>query len=304
MIYKKFQNAGGQALIEGVMMKSGGSKAIAIRKGNGEIIVKKDKNKGLGNSTFKNLPFVRGLFILIDSMVEGGADLNYSAEIFAEDVEEEKGKFELFLEKIFGQKTEKILSVFSIIFSIVFAVSMFILLPTYFAKGSPEDKTMLLSLREGLIRVALFGGYLVIISQFKDIKRVFEYHGAEHKTIFAYEQGKELTVENVKLMSRFHPRCGTNFMFVVISVSIILFSFINIRTLWIRSLLKLFCFPIVAGISYEIIRLAGKYNNFFTNLLVLPGLIMQRVTTREPDESQIEVAIASLKTVLEEEGVL
>ena len=188
--------------------------------------------------------------------------------------------------------------------SILFAVGIFIILPTYFAKGGAEDKTVWISLREGLIKLVLFGGYLILISQFKDIKRVFQYHGAEHKTIFAYEQGKELTVENVKSMSRFHPRCGTNFMFVVITVSIILFSLINIRSLWLRSLLKLLCFPLVSGISYEIIRLAGKYNNFFTNLLVLPGLIMQRVTTKEPDESQIEVAIASLKSVLEDEGIL
>lgn len=304
-MYKKFQNAGGQALIEGVMMKCGSSKAIAIRKKDGEIILKKDKNKGVANNLkCKKWPFIRGIFVLIESMVEGGKDLTYSANIYAEGIEEEKSKFEIYVEKILGKNAEKVMSIFSILLSILFAIAVFIIIPTYFAKGSIDDKTIFVSLREGIIKLVIFSGYLILISQFNDIKRVFEYHGAEHKTIFAYEEGKELSVENVKKMSRFHPRCGTNFMFVVITVSILIFSFINIRTLWLRSLLKLICFPLVSGISYEIIRLAGKYNNFFTNIMVAPGLIMQRITTREPDDSQIEVAIASLKSVLEDEGII
>lgn len=305
MEYKRFEMAGGQALIEGVMMKCGRSKAVAVRRQSGKIEVKREKNRtASAPHGLRKVPFIRGMFALIDSMVEGGRDLTYSANLYAEDIEEEKGKFELWLEKVFGDHLEKVISAFSLVVSIVIAVSLFIVLPTFFAKGNATDRTIWVSLKEGLIKLTIFIGYLLIMSQLKDIRRVFQYHGAEHKSIFAYEQGKELTVENVRAMPRLHPRCGTNFMFVVIMVSILVFTFVDIRNVWLRSLLKLLAFPVVSGISYEVIRLAGKYQNAFTRAMVYPGLMLQYITTKEPDDSQIEVAIESLKAVLEDEGII
>ena len=192
----------------------------------------------------------------------------------------------------------------SIVLSVIIAVGLFIDLPTVIGKGAAADRTFTVALREGALKLSIFVGYLLLMSQVKDIKRVFQYHGAEHKSIFAYEQGLELNVENVKKMGRLHPRCGTNFMFVVIAISIAIFSFVGIRNVWLRSLVKIAVFPLMAGISYEIIRFAGKHQNGFTRAMVWPGLMMQKITTKEPDDSQIEVAIASLKAVLEDEGII
>ncbi|MGB5824293.1 MAG: DUF1385 domain-containing protein [Proteocatella sp.] len=298
--------AGGQALIEGVMMKCGASKAIAIRKGDGTIDVQRKKIKGAGEKGgFKKLPFVRGMFMLIESMVEGGKDLTYSANLYAESFDdEEESKFDKWLKKVFGDRLDDFINLVSVILSVVIAVGLFIVLPTFFAKGDPADKTVTVALREGAIKMGIFVGYLFLMSQVKDIKRVFQYHGAEHKSIFAYEKGLELNVENVRKMGRLHPRCGTNFMFVVIAISIAIFSFVGIRNVWMRSLVKIIVFPLMAGISYEIIRFAGKHQNVFTTAMVWPGLMMQKITTKEPDDSQIEVAIASLKAVLEDEGII
>lgn len=305
MEYKKFVPAGGQALIEGVMMKCGQSKAVAIRKPNGEIAVKRQKSGGqLAKGGFRNLPFVRGVFTLIDSMIEGGKDMTYSAEVYSEGIEEEKGKFELWLEKIFGNKLDKIITAFTMLLAVCIAVGLFIILPTFFAKGTETTKTSVIAFKEGALKMGIFILYLLAMSQMKDIKRVFQYHGAEHKSIFAYEKGLPLTVENVKKMPRLHPRCGTNFMFVVIMISIIIFTFVDVRNVWLRSLIKLLAFPLVSGISYEAIRLAGKYQNKFTRILIMPGLLMQYITTKEPDDDQIEVAIASLKAVLEDENII
>ncbi len=305
MEYKKFVPAGGQALIEGVMMKCGSSKAVAIRKQNGEITVKRTNLGGqLEKGGFRKLPFLRGMFVLIDSMIEGGKDMTYSAEVYSEGIEEEKGKFELWLEKKFGDKLDKVFTAFSLLLSVMLAAGLFIFLPTFFAKGSETTKTAIISLREGAFKLGIFVIYLLAMSQMKDIKRVFQYHGAEHKSIFAYEKGLPLTLENVRDMPRLHPRCGTNFMFVVIVISIIIFTFVDVRNVWLRSLIKLLAFPLVSGISYEAIRLAGKYQNAFTRALIMPGLLMQYITTKEPDDSQIEVAIASLRAVLEDEAII
>ncbi len=303
MEYKKFESAGGQALIEGVMMKCGTSKAIAIRKPDGTISVKREKIRSVGGK-LRKVPFIRGIFTLVESMIEGGKDLTYSADLYADGIEEEKGKFELWLEKIFGDKLDKIISVLSFALSIGIAVGLFIVLPTFFAKGAATDRTIWVSFKEGALKLIIFVAYLLVMSQIKDIKRVFQYHGAEHKSIFAYEQGKELTVENVRTMPRLHPRCGTNFMFVVIMISILIFTMVDVRNVWLRSLIKLAAFPLVAGISYEVIRLAGKYQNVLTRAMVFPGLMMQYITTKEPDDGQIEVAIASLKAVLEDEEII
>lgn len=299
-----FKNAGGQALIEGVMMKCGDSKAIAVRKPNGKIDVKKSKTGESKKAKWKQWPFIRGVFVLVDSMIEGGKDLTYSANAYAEGFEEEEGKFDQWLRKVFGDRLDDAMNFISIAFAAVIAMFLFMILPTFLAKGGETEKTIFISMREGFFKMSIFIGYLFLMSQIKDIKRVFQYHGAEHKSIFAYEQGLDLTVDNVKKMDRLHPRCGTNFMFVVIAISIVIFSFIGIRDVWLRSLIKILVFPFMAGISYEIIRLAGKYQNWFTTALIFPGLLLQKITTKEPDEEQIEVAIASLKAVLEMEGII
>ena len=297
--------AGGQALIEGVMMKCGSSKAIAVRKSNGTIEVKREKLSVPKDGSIKKLPFVRGMFMLVESMVEGGKDLTYSANLYAEGFdEEEESKFDRWLKKVFGDRLDDVINMVSIVLSVIIAVGLFIVLPTVIGKGVATDRTFTVALREGALKLSIFVGYLLLMSQMKDIKRVFQYHGAEHKSIFAYEQGLELNVENVKKMGRLHPRCGTNFMFVVIAISIAIFSFVGIRNVWLRSLVKIAVFPLMAGISYEIIRFAGKHQNGFTRAMVWPGLMMQKITTKEPDDSQIEVAIASLKAVLEDEGII
>ena len=297
--------AGGQALIEGVMMKCGSSKAIAVRKSNGTIEVKREKLSVPKDGSIKKLPFVRGMFMLVESMVEGGKDLTYSANLYAEGFdEEEESKFDRWLRKVFGDRLDDVINMVSIVLSVIIAVGLFIVLPTVIGKGAAADRTFTVALREGALKLSIFVGYLLLMSQMKDIKRVFQYHGAEHKSIFAYEQGLELNLENVKKMGRLHPRCGTNFMFVVIAISIAIFSFVGIRNVWLRSLVKIAVFPLMAGISYEIIRFAGKHQNGFTRAMVCPGLMMQKITTKEPDDSQIEVAIASLKAVLEDEGII
>ena len=297
--------AGGQALIEGVMMKCGSSKAIAVRKSDGMIEVKREKLSVPKDGSIKKLPFVRGMFMLVESMVEGGKDLTYSANLYAEGFdEEEESKFDRWLRKVFGDRLDDVINMVSIVLSVIIAVGLFIVLPTVIGKGAAADRTFTVALREGALKLSIIVGYLLLMSQVKDIKRVFQYHGAEHKSIFAYEQGIELNVENVKKMGRLHPRCGTNFMFVVIAISIAIFSFVGIRNVWLRSLVKIAVFPLMAGISYEIIRFAGKHQNGFTRAMVWPGLMMQKITTKEPDDSQIEVAIASLKAVLEDEGII
>ena len=297
--------AGGQALIEGVMMKCGSSKAIAVRKSNGTIEVKREKLSVPKDGSIKKLPFVRGMFMLVESMVEGGKDLTYSANLYAEGFdEEEESKFDRWLKKVFGDRLDDVINMVSIVLSVIIAVGLFIVLPTVIGKGAAADRTFTVALREGALKLSIFVGYLLLMSQMKDIKRVFQYHGAEHKSIFAYEQGLELNLENVKKMGRLHPRCGTNFMFVVIAISIAIFSFVGIRNVWLRSLVKIAVFPLMAGISYEIIRFAGKHQKGFTRAMVWPGLMMQKITTKEPDDSQIEVAIASLKAVLEDEGII
>ncbi len=289
---------GGQALIEGVMMRCGKKKAIAIRKPNGEIFTKKLKPYILfENSVIYQIPFIRGIFILINSMIEGSKDLTYSASFFMED--EENSKLEQWLEKFFGKNTQKIVDGAIFIFSFLFAMFLFVFLPTMIARNQLQH-TWFISLKEGIIKILLFIAYLFLVSRTKDIHRVFEYHGAEHKSVFCYEQGKPLTVENVRKMSRFHPRCGTNFIFLILIVSVLVFSFVNVRVVLVRSVIKLALFPVVSGISYEILKIAGCRDFFAIKLFVYPGMLLQRITTQEPDDSQIEVAISALLAAVEE----
>lgn len=285
---------GGQAVIEGVMMKGAEDIAIAVRKPDGEIIVKKEKLKG-NRKTISKIPVIRGMYALIDSMVIGVKSLMYSAE-FVEEEEEEKNKKPSKLDKFLEENVIWI----SVMISIAFSVGLFILLPTVIVDVFKKitDNTLILNGVEGIVRIAIFLAYVLAISKMKDIKRVFEYHGAEHKSIFCYEYGEELTVENVKKYGRLHPRCGTSFLFIVMIVSILVFSMFNWSGVLMRLVIRLLFIPVVAGISYEIIKWAGKSQSRLSCMVSAPGMWLQRLTTREPDDRQIEVAIEALKNVL------
>ncbi len=296
---KKDYAVGGQAIIEGVMMRGNKGISTAIRIPDGSIKVEiknissiRDKNKVL------RLPIIRGFIALIESLIIGIETLNYSSSFFEEEEEEEKeSSIERFLDKLFKEKSDKILM--GIILSISFIISgtIFILVPTIIANLFKKlgINNVGLNIIEGIFRVSIFIIYLVAISKMEDIYRLFQYHGAEHKTIFCYEAKEELTVENVIKYKRFHPRCGTNFLFLVMIVSIILLSITGWSSLGERVLYRILLLPIVSGVTFEIIRWLGKSNSKFSNILAYPGLKLQMLTTREPDESQIEVAIASLK---------
>lgn len=297
----KKQAVGGQAVIEGVMMQSKNKRAVAVRKSDGEIVVRKNKIKSwINEKNIDKIPFVRGSFVLIETMIEGIKSLNFSSEFFLDETEEDA--FDRFISKIFKDKANDVMIAISMIFAFLLSVGLFILLPT--AVGGVFSKLIgndfLLNLVEGIIRIAILFAYIVLISKSKDIERVFQYHGAEHKSIHCYESGEELTVENTRKFTRLHPRCGTNFLFIVMFTSIILFSFFGWPNPVLRVVMRIICIPIVAGISYEIIRFLGKYNNKLTKIVAYPGMMLQNFTTKEPDDKQIEVAIAALKAVIDE----
>ena len=295
-----YSGVGGQAVLEGVMMKNKDRYAVAVRKPDGNIEVEIENYQGIvKSSVVQKIPLVRGVVNFIDSLVLGTKSLNYSASFYEEDVEETK--FDKFLNKITRGKAEEVLTTFVMILSIALAVGIFIVLP-YFLSSLIEDQVgndSLLAIIEGVIRIVIFLLYVWGISLMKDIKRLYRYHGAEHKCINCIENGKELTVSNVLRSSRLHKRCGTSFLFFVIFVSIILFFFIRVDNLWLKVLLRVALMPVVAGISYEIIRLAGRSNNIFIQLLSAPGMLIQRMTTKEPDRKMIEVAIASVEAVFD-----
>jgi len=293
-----YSGIGGQAVLEGIMMKNKDDYAIAVRKPDGEIAIEKDIHKGLlAGKKVKELPFIRGIFNFIDSMVLGTKCLNFSASFYEE--EEEESGLDKALNKISKGKAESIISGIVTTFSIVLAVGLFIVLP-YYLSSLLDDYILsasLLAIMEGLIRITIFVGYVWGISAMKDIKRLYMYHGAEHKCINCLEHGRELNVQNVKRCSRLHKRCGTSFMFFVLFVSIILFFFIRVDNGLHRVLLRIALLPVVSGISYEIIRLAGRSDNILVKILSAPGMLIQRMTTKEPDESMIEVAIAAIEAV-------
>lgn len=298
---KKLGKVGGQAVIEGVMMQSDDYRAIALRKPNGEIEVKKDRIKSwVKDKKIDKIPFLRGGFILIDTMVSGINSLNFSSEFFLE--EEEEDAIDRFLKKIFKEKANDAIIVVSLIISLLLSVGIFVLIPTFIGGLFSKiiNNHIALNLIEGAIRIAILIAYMAIVSLNSDIKRVFEYHGAEHKTVYCYENDLELTVENARKFGRLHPRCGTNFLFIVMFISIILFSFFGWPNPFLRVAIRILCIPIVAGISYEIIKFLGKYNNIFSKIVAYPGMMMQKITTKEPDDEQLEVAIAALKAALNE----
>lgn len=293
---------GGAAVMEGVMMRGPHSIAVAVRKPDGEIEVDVKETKPVSKRNFfLKLPIVRGCIAFFESMITSTKALMYSAS-FIDVEEEEPSKFDTWLEKVFGDKLKDAILYLSVVLSLFLSVGLFILLPTWLVSLVRIfcSNQVVLTVAEGVTRIVIFLGYLILVSQMPDIKRVFEYHGAEHKTIACYESGEELTVENAKTKCRLHPRCGTSFLLIVMVVSIIVFSFLKWDNILVRTLTRLALLPIVAGISYEIIKLAGRYDNFATRIVSWPGLMLQKITTREPDESQLEVAIASMKAVIPE----
>ncbi|WP_330375348.1 DUF1385 domain-containing protein [Inediibacterium massiliense] len=298
-------NIGGQAVIEGVMMRGKDDVAIAVRKPDQEIVIKTEKVKGITTSSWTKLPILRGGFALIDAMILGVKSLTYSAEFFEEEEQnQEKGKIETWIENKFGDKVNDILIYVSVFMALLVGIGIFIISPTL-ATNFLKTKIhvpWILNLVEGFLRIVLFVGYISLISQMKDIKRVFEYHGAEHKTIHCYESGLDLTVENAKNFPRLHPRCGTSFLVIVMIVSLLLFSLIGWPNPWMRILFRLILMPVVAGLSYEIIRFAGKSQSKIVRIISYPGLLLQKLTTKEPDDSQLEVAIAAMKHVLKDES--
>ena len=293
---KHMTTIGGQALIEGIMMRGPKDVAIAVRKPNDEIVLKKEELNTLGmRYKFFRLPFIRGVVGLIESMILGINSLMYSAEFFEEDIEDDK---EYFLDKVFKDKAETVEIIITLIFSLLLTIGLFILLPSFFTNlfKNKIKSPFLFNLIEGLIRIIIFLIYVVSISKMEDVDRVFEYHGAEHKTIHCYENGEELTVENVKKYPILHPRCGTSFLFMVMLVSILVLSFFGWPNPLQRFLIRLLMLPVIAGISYEINRLIGKSNSRFAYYLSYPGLFLQKIATvKEPDGEQIEVAIVALK---------
>ena len=297
---KHITSIGGQALIEGVMMRGPKEIAMAVRKPDKEIEVKVEKLETLGMKyKIFRLPFIRGVVGLIEAMLFGTNALMYSAEFFEEEGEEEPK--ESFTQKIFKDKAKDAEMVFAVITSLVLAVGLFMILPTILTNffKTKIQSSIGLNLLEGLVRIIVFLIYIIGVSKLEDIKRVFEYHGAEHKTIHCYENEEELTVENVKKYPILHPRCGTSFLFMVMIVSILVLSFFGWPNPVQRFLVRILMFPVIAGISYEINRLIGKSNGKLAYMLSYPGLMIQKLATvREPDGEQIEVAIESLKAVL------
>lgn len=302
MADKKKTSIGGQALIEGIMMRGPVLTSMATRMPDGSIDVETwNTHKGSKTPWTRKTPFIRGIFNMVDSMVVGYHCLMKSAEKAG--VEEEPTKFDKWLEKKLGHNMMKVLGGFAAVLGVALAAVLFIFIPTGL---SSLLKPLLgagvgLSLIEGLIKVIILVGYMWLCSRMKEIHRVFEYHGAEHKSIACYEAGLPLTVENIRPQRRFHPRCGTSFLFLVVFISIIVGSFISWDNPAIRMLLKLALIPVVVGISYELIKLAGRSDGILTRIISAPGMWLQRITTCEPDDSQIECAIAALEAVIPED---
>ncbi|MCL2366255.1 MAG: DUF1385 domain-containing protein [Oscillospiraceae bacterium] len=303
---KEFRTSiGGQALIEGVMMRGPTKEAIVVRTKDG-LVSKVEEPKLLKDRyPIVGWPFVRGVVNFINSMIIGTRALMFSADHMPEEEQEEPSKFDLWVEKKFGtERAEKMIIVFSAFLGIAFSVGLFMLLPTFLAGllSGVIETGILRNLSEGVLRILIFVTYLWLTTHLGQIKRVWAYHGAEHKAITCYEKGLPFTVENVMAQSKQHPRCGTSFLFIVMIVSILVFSFTSWDSLWVRIALRLLLLPVVVSISYEIIRLAGRYDNFVTRMISAPGKALQRLTTREPDEEMVETAMEALRLVMPEDA--
>lgn len=297
----KYSGIGGQAVMEGVMMKNKETYAVAVRKPDGEIEIKKDEFKGISSQgKFFRAPFVRGIVNFIDSLTLGMSTLTYSSSFYEED-EKDKNKTEE--EK---KKSDTIFNIITIFISVLLAIGIFVAAPFFISSLLEKvihSRTLIIFI-EGIIRLAIFIIYMVLISLIKDIKRVYMYHGAEHKCINCIEHGLPLTLENVKKSSKEHKRCGTSFMLIVMCVSILIMMLVQFDSRWLRFASRLILIPVIAGISYELLRLAGTKENWFTNMMSKPGLLLQGLTTKEPDDDMIEVGIASVEAVFDWEKYL
>lgn len=293
---------GGQAVLEGIMMKNKEKYSVAVRKPDGQIEVRTKVYRSIaGDSKWAKLPLIRGVVNFIDSLVLGMESLSYSASFYDDEEDQEPGKFEKLLVKLFGEKAEKVVMGCTVAFSVIMAVAIFMVLP-YYISGIFRNfivSNTLLAVLEGVIRLGLFTLYVVLISCMKDIKRTYMYHGAEHKCINCIERGRELNVKNVRKSSRYHARCGTSFLFIVMVISIVFFIFIRVDSPILRVVFRILLVPVIAGVSYEFIRLAGRSDNPLMKVLSLPGKAMQKLTTREPDDDMIEVAIAAVEAVFD-----
>ena len=296
-----YSGIGGQAVLEGIMMKNKDQYAVAVRKPDGEIEVEVEHYHGIiHGSKLLNVPFIRGVFQFLDSLILGMRCLNFSAS-FYEDEEVKETAADKAFHKMFKDKADKVFSGLVMLFSLVLAIGIFMVLP-YFITSLFENyirSASFMAIIEGALRIVIFVGYVLSISLMKDIKRVYMYHGAEHKCINCIEKGAPLTVKEVMRSSRQHRRCGTSFLLFVMFVSVVLFFFIRVENPAYRILLRVALIPVIAGISYEIIRLAGKSNNILVRIISAPGMWLQRLTTKEPDESMVEVAIAAVEAVFD-----
>ncbi len=297
---------GGQALIEGIMMQGPDKRAIVVRGPEG-IVTKVEPLKA--RTGVAKWPFLRGIVSFGSSMISGVKALMYSADFFPEEESSQPSKFDLWLEKKLGsEKMEKAVVSFAVVLGVAFSIALFFLLPTLLSGIFDQwiNNAVVRSLIEGLIRIAIFMGYMILVSRMKDMRRVFSYHGAEHKTIRCYEAQLPLTVENCRKMTRLHPRCGTSFLFVVVAISILLFALVSAvlptSNLFFRMLIRLALLPVVVAVSYECNRFVGRHDNAFTRALSAPGMWFQNFTTNEPDDSMLEVGIEALKLVLPDEA--
>jgi len=304
-IPEKRGKVGGQAVLEGVMMKSGENVSLTVRKEDGTMVTKNSKFVSIkSKSAFFSIPIIRGVVNFIESMRLSFSTLSDSADMLDIDDDIGESKFEKWLANHFGEKLMNVIMGIAMVLAFALSLVLFFWLPTFLTKCLEYltgDLGLWKSVIEGAIKIGIFIAYMLLVSLMKDIRRTFEYHGAEHKSIFCYEAGKELTVENVREQSRFHPRCGTSFMFVMLGLSIISGLFITWENQLLRVLFKILMLPLVMGVGYEFLMYAGKHDNFLVRALSAPGLWMQRITTREPDDSQIECAITSLKASMPEE---
>lgn len=305
---KMITSIGGQAVLEGIMMQGPGKTALAVRLPDKTISTELiSTNRLRDRHSILRLPLLRGIAGFIDSMSIGYKALSLSAEKSGLEEDEEPSKFDQWMEKVFGEKLMGAVMVISAVLGVTLSVVLFFWLPTWlFNMGQAHvwgaGFAGWRAVFEGLLRILIFLGYILFCSNLPDIHRVFQYHGAEHKTIFCYENQEELTVENVKKYTRFHPRCGTSFMVIMLLLGIIVGFFIPFTNPFVRSIAKILCVPIIMGIGYELIRICGKYDNVFTRIIAAPGIWMQRITTKEPDDSMIEVAIDALRQVIPENG--
>ena len=298
----KYSGIGGQAVIEGIMMKNGDTYAVGVRKPDGDIEVKLDTYVSFAKRhPIGKLPIIRGVVAFVESMAIGLKTLMYSASFYEEDEEEKPSRFELWLERTFGDKLDKIIISGSMVLAMLLALVIFMWLPLFiasFLRPFMENES-LLALFEGFIRVGIFIAYVKLVSRTEDIRRTFMYHGAEHKCINCIEHGLPLTVDNVMISSKEHKRCGTSFIFLVMIISILFFMVIRPEGIMMRLLSRVLLVPVIAGVSYEVLMAAGKHDNFLMNLISKPGLWMQGLTTKEPDRDMAEVAIAAVEAVFD-----